>query len=74
MGVALRSLDYELLERSVVLANAYPRSGPPGEPAQLLAEASETIRKARRMLEDALYEEHPRLADTSVYGGTGEVR
>ncbi|MEV7808958.1 hypothetical protein AB0O28_39005 [Microbispora sp. NPDC088329] len=67
MGRALASMRDELLHRHVQLANAYPRSGPPAVPAKKLEEAVGAIEAARTELENALYREHPEMAQTSVY-------
>ncbi|SBU98198.1 hypothetical protein YUMDRAFT_06090 [Streptomyces sp. OspMP-M45] len=67
LGDRLRDIRDELVHLNVQLANAYPRSGPESAPATELEAAHEAVDRARRGLERALYDEHPRWAATSVY-------
>lgn len=67
MGQALASMRDELLRRRVHLANAYPESGQSGVPAKKLDVAVRAIDEARDELENALYREHPEMAQTTVY-------
>jgi hypothetical protein len=74
MGLALASMRDELLHRHVQLANAYPRSGPPAVPAKKLNAAVNAIDEARSALENALFQEHPGPAETTVYYPQDEDR
>ncbi len=67
MGRALASMRDELISRHVQLANAYPRSGQPAVPAKKLDVAIRALDAARAELENALYQEHPETAQTTVY-------
>jgi hypothetical protein len=74
MGLALTSLRDELQRRYVQLANAYPQSGTPAIPAKKLEQAVDAIDAARTALENAMYQEHPQTADTSVYYPQDRIR
>jgi hypothetical protein len=74
MGRALASMRDELVHRVTQLANAYPRSGPPAVPGQKLNEAVRAIDVARSELENALFREHPEVAETTVYCPPSEER
>ncbi|MFI1161402.1 hypothetical protein [Streptomyces sioyaensis] len=74
MGRALASMRNELLHRDIQLENAYPRSGPESVPAKKLDAAVRAIDDARAELENALYREHPGVAQTSVYYPPSEDR
>ncbi|WP_242890786.1 hypothetical protein [Actinomadura litoris] len=67
LGHALASIRDELLHRTTQLHNAYPRTGQSAVPGKLLKDATEAIDAARVKLERELNEEHPELAQPSVY-------
>ncbi|WP_157875560.1 hypothetical protein [Streptomyces sp. CNQ431] len=74
MGRALASLRDELTHRHVTLGNAYPLSGPESIPAKKVEMAVKAIDQARSELENALFREHPGVAQTSVYYPPSENR
>ncbi|GGQ33196.1 hypothetical protein [Streptomyces roseolilacinus] len=74
MGQALAAMRDELLSRHVDLANAYPLSGREALPAKKLEAAYRAIDEARSELENALFREHPEVAQTSVYYPAAEDR
>ena len=74
LGRVLAGISDELQHRSIQLANAYPRSGPEAVPGKALEAAVRAIDDARHALEDALYQEHPLSAETSVYFPPSEDR
>ncbi|AJT63237.1 hypothetical protein T261_1551 [Streptomyces lydicus] len=57
----------QLLHEQVALANAYPRTGPRAFPAEQLEVAIEALDAARGALENAVFEEHPAVAETYDY-------
>ncbi|MEU6412679.1 hypothetical protein [Microbispora sp. NPDC046933] len=67
MGQVLSGVRDQLLHERVALLNAYPRTGPRAFPAEQLEVAIEALDAARRALENAVFEEHPALAETSDY-------
>ncbi|MFH9959045.1 hypothetical protein ACH4OX_33180 [Streptomyces roseolus] len=67
MGHALARIQDELQNRSVRLANAYPRSGPEAIPEKKLDQACKALSEARSALEELLFKEHPERAGVTVY-------
>lgn len=67
LGQILSGVRAQLLHEQVALANAYPRTGPRAFPAKQLEVAIEALDAARRALENAVFEEHPEVAETYDY-------
>jgi hypothetical protein len=67
MGRALYRIREELMARCVQLGNAYPRSGPESVSLRKLNAVLDALDDARSALENALFRDHPRDAETSVY-------
>lgn len=67
LGRTLAGIQNELAHRITQIANAYPRTGRGSEPYRKLTAAQDALSGARNALENALFEEHPDTAATTVY-------
>ncbi|MFC9268947.1 hypothetical protein ACFTXJ_14390 [Streptomyces zhihengii] len=67
LGIRLAAIRDELLHLCTTLTNAYPRSGPEARAGKEVNTAREALDQARKHLENMLYNEHPRQAETTVY-------
>jgi hypothetical protein len=67
LGLRLTAIRDELLHLGTQLSNAYPRSGPEGVPGRRLHEARRAVDQARCELDHAMFREHPREGETTVY-------
>ncbi|WP_392838730.1 hypothetical protein [Streptomyces sp. LN500] len=67
LGLRLAAIRDELLHMHTQLANAYPRTGLEGVPGRKLNQAREAVDEARCELDHALFREHPRQGETTVY-------
>uniref|UniRef100_A0AAU2AEC1 Uncharacterized protein n=1 Tax=Streptomyces sp. NBC_00093 TaxID=2975649 RepID=A0AAU2AEC1_9ACTN len=67
LGQILSGVRNQLLREQVALHNAYPQAGMRALPAKQLGAAIKALDTARNALENAVFEEHPALAETSDY-------
>ncbi|WP_155353312.1 hypothetical protein [Acrocarpospora macrocephala] len=67
LGQVLSGVRNQLLHEQVSLLNAYPQTGPRAFPAKQLEAAIEAVDAARRALEDAVFQEHPAVAEPYDY-------
>ncbi|CAL9467541.1 hypothetical protein [Streptomyces sp. enrichment culture] len=67
LGRTLAAIHTELVHRVTQLANAYPRSGVEGEPYRKLRAAEQALNQARASLDHALFRDHPRAGETTIY-------
>ncbi|GAA4688004.1 hypothetical protein [Streptomyces youssoufiensis] len=67
LGQVISGIRNHLMGELTMVANAYPRSGPRAFPADQLQVAIDALDAARAALEDAAFEEHPRVAETYDY-------
>ncbi|MEU0783281.1 hypothetical protein ABZ341_17120 [Streptomyces sp. NPDC006173] len=74
LGRALAALRDELAHRVTQLKNAYPHAGRDGTPGRRLAAAVHAIDNARNDLDNALFREHPDVAETTAYYPHSEDR
>ncbi|MFI2081462.1 hypothetical protein ACH43Y_14080 [Streptomyces rubiginosohelvolus] len=74
LGLRLAAIRDELVHLSVQLGNAYPRQGPEAVPEKKLEIAYRALDQARSELENALFREHPNVAETNVYYPSQEDR
>lgn len=67
LGRTLAAIHDELVHRVTQLGRAYPRSGVEGEPYRRLCAAEKALNQARAELDHALFRDHPRSGDPSIY-------
>lgn len=71
VGQVLAAIRDELVRRHVQVANAYPRTSPA---PRALVKALNALEEARSALDSALFQEHPEVAQPSVYYPSQEDR
>ncbi|KPI02911.1 hypothetical protein OK074_5061 [Actinobacteria bacterium OK074] len=74
LGQVLSGVRDQLVREQVTLSNAYPRTGPRAFPAKRLEVAIEALDAARTALDDAVFQEHPAVAETFDYYPNTERR
>lgn len=74
LGLRLAAIRDELLHLAVQVGNAYPRQGPEALMEKKLEIAYRALDQARSELENALFREHPGIAETNVYYPSQESR
>lgn len=67
LGQILSGVRTQLFHEQAALETAYPRTGPRAAPAKQLQVAIDALDAARSALDDAVFEEHPAVADTHDY-------
>lgn len=67
LGQVLSGLRSQLVHEQTGLVNAYPRTGPRAFPAEQLQVAIDALDAARSALENAVFDEHPEVAETYDY-------
>ncbi|MEU1088936.1 hypothetical protein ABZ401_19235 [Streptomyces sp. NPDC005892] len=67
LGRRLAVMRDELSRIQVQLSGAYPQTGPAALPIRQVIAARTALDKARSALDNALFEEYPAVAKTTVY-------